>query len=114
MTHPTNPIDSDRHPALTHWAARNRALIAATSDAILVIDSEGRIVDFNRHFPDMWAIPAESLAGCPVIELFDRMKPLVSDAHVLQACIDRASRPTEDGTCDEFELIDGRVIECMF
>jgi PAS domain S-box-containing protein len=114
MTHPTNPIDSDRHPALTHWAARNRALLAATSDAILVIDSEGRIVDFNRHFPDMWAIPAESLAGCPVIELFDRMKPLVSDAHVLQACIDRASRPTEDGTCDELELVDGRVVECMF
>jgi PAS domain S-box-containing protein len=114
MTHPTNPTDHERHPALTHWAARNRAILAATSDAILIIGREGRVADFNRHFPEMWAIPAESLAGCPVAELFDRMKPLVIDAHALQVCFDRATRPTEDGTCDELELADGRIVECMF
>ena len=38
-----------------------RSTLEATADGILVVDSTGKIADFNTHFVEMWDIPAEIL-----------------------------------------------------
>ncbi len=43
---------------LARMTSQLKAALEATGDGILVIDSEGRIVNMNRRFSDMWQIPA--------------------------------------------------------
>ena len=38
-----------------------RSTLEATADGILVVDSTGKIADFNTQFVEMWGIPAEIL-----------------------------------------------------
>ena len=38
-----------------------RATLEATTDGILVVDDNGRIVDYNRRFAELWNIPADVL-----------------------------------------------------
>ncbi|MGZ3438441.1 MAG: sensor histidine kinase [Polyangia bacterium] len=40
-----------------------RATLEATTDGILVTDTDGRIVDFNARFVEMWEIPADIVAA---------------------------------------------------
>jgi PAS domain S-box-containing protein len=40
-----------------------RATLDATTDGILVLDSEGKIVTYNRRFVEMWRIPDEVIAS---------------------------------------------------
>jgi PAS domain S-box-containing protein len=99
---------------LARIVARSRAILESTTDALLVIDGDRRVADFNRHFTEMWGIAPETLESCPLHQLYDRLKPLVTDAHALQECFELASRPTGDGVCHELERVDGRVIEVFY
>ena len=36
-----------------------RATLESTEDGLLVVDSSGKIVQFNQKFIDMWRIPEE-------------------------------------------------------
>lgn len=100
--------------ALAHGAARIRAILASTSDAIVVIDGGKRISEYNRHFLEMWGLSPDQVDSIPVDHLFERLKPTVTDAHALRECFDHAARPGEDGTCHELELVDGRMIEIHY
>jgi PAS domain S-box-containing protein len=43
------------------WLAILRATLDATTDGILVVDEDGKIVFHNRQFVQMWGIPEEIL-----------------------------------------------------
>lgn len=64
-----------RTSELEHTVSLVKATLESTADGILVIDEEGKILDFNRKFSDMWNIPKEILdSGLEqkVIELMSR------------------------------------------
>ncbi|MFA5191707.1 MAG: PAS domain S-box protein [Verrucomicrobiia bacterium] len=48
-----------REQALRHSVSLLRATLESTADGILVVDLQGRIVDFNERFIRMWRIPKE-------------------------------------------------------
>jgi PAS domain S-box-containing protein len=50
-----SPSDSQR------WLAILRAMLEATTDGLLVVDEDGKIVFHNRRFAQMWGIPEEVL-----------------------------------------------------
>ena len=88
-----------------------QATLDATTDAILVVDLEGHITEYNRPYVELWAIPRTVLrAG--------------DDAAVLASVVDRLADPEtfirrvteiyEDPEAishDVFQLVDGRTIE---
>jgi PAS domain-containing protein len=39
------------------------SVLDSTADGILVVDTEGRTVTYNRRFADMWQLPDEILAA---------------------------------------------------
>lgn len=48
--------------ALARTISLHQATLESTADGILVVDENGRIVNYNRKFQQMWRIPQEVLA----------------------------------------------------
>jgi PAS domain S-box-containing protein len=89
-----------------------QATLESTGDAILVVDIEGRVVQFNRRFADTWGIPEE------------RMREL-AERHGMPFDLDRLRHPAafreklarlvqhpRDSSFDVLEFEDGRIFEC--
>jgi diguanylate cyclase (GGDEF)-like protein/PAS domain S-box-containing protein len=88
-----------------------RATFESAADGILVVDLEGRIVDWNQKFVAMWGIPDE------IVRAHD-------DARLLELILGQITHPAqfldklrelevllEDESFDELELLDGRIVE---
>ncbi len=46
---------------LEHTVSLQHATLESTTDGLLVVDTEGRIVSYNRQFAEMWRIPEQVL-----------------------------------------------------
>lgn len=89
-----------------------KATLEATTDGILVLDSEGKIADFNQKLLQIWRIPETLIASGNCREaLRVAMKELVCPRKYLAIVRELQSNP--DGKIyDAIALKDGRVIEC--
>jgi two-component system cell cycle sensor histidine kinase/response regulator CckA len=87
-----------------------RATLEATSDGILVVDGEGRIVLSNRRFSEMWGYSAELMAGGDDLVLRHQAKELVEDPVAFFEPIGRLYETREEHS-DEILLKDGRLFE---
>jgi diguanylate cyclase (GGDEF)-like protein/PAS domain S-box-containing protein len=92
--------------------ALNRATLESTADGILVVDLNGRVVNFNRRFTEIWGLTSERLLSdepnrqkfAPILE------QLVDPAEFLDRL--RAVRADpEEASLDTLRLKDGRLIE---
>ena len=87
------------------------ATLDSTTDGILVVDREGKIVSFNRKFVEMWRIPAS------IITLRDNNRALEFVLDQLKnpegfLIKMRESYSQPDGeSCETVELKDGRTFE---
>ncbi len=81
------------------------------ADGVLVVDSEGKIVRYNRRFLALWNIPAE-FAACVSNE---RLISFVLDRLVDPGTFLRVTRENQEDPCREYfcrlRFKDGRVIE---
>lgn len=61
---PVVQADKDRsvHQEVAHALSLARAALESTTDGLLVVDHEGRIVISNQRFLELWRIPAELAA----------------------------------------------------
>jgi PAS domain S-box-containing protein len=89
-----------------------QATLESTGDAILVVDTKGRSVQFNRRFVEVWGMPPE--VPLPDREegnsAFDLAK--VRDTDTFQNEVRRlAQNPRETSICVT-EFTDGRIFEC--
>jgi two-component system sensor histidine kinase/response regulator len=88
-----------------------KATIDAAADGILVVDADGRIVDFNRRFVDLWGIP-EEVAGRrdDGLALASVLGQLKDPAGFVKKVMTVYARPSTTSH-DVIELKDGRLIE---
>jgi hypothetical protein len=88
-----------------------RATWQATTNAILVTDNDGRLVDFNEKFLVMWDASAELMRGFGLMELRSHVASHMAapDAHCRRVFDIHASR--EAPSFDLLQLRDGRFIE---
>ncbi|HEY1434576.1 MAG TPA: PAS domain-containing protein, partial [Thermoanaerobaculia bacterium] len=87
------------------------ATIDSTADAILVVDTTGRLVHFNRRFVAMWAIPESVVeSGDDAGALASVLAQLADPAAFVQKVMP-GSAPRARASHDLLELKDGRLIE---
>lgn len=88
-----------------------RATLEATADAILVVDRDGRMVDWNQRFVDLWRIPAEVLEARDdpraVAYVLDQLEDPEAFLRRVQALYGAPEREAHD----LLQLKDGRVFE---
>ncbi|MDR3706793.1 MAG: response regulator [Capsulimonadaceae bacterium] len=87
------------------------ATLEATTDAILVVDNAGRLMDFNQNFVTLWGVSPETLEGRDVQAVRSYMLSLVSDPTAYMATMDQLSSNPDTESFDIVSLKDGRTIE---
>ncbi len=95
---------------LTHLSAQLKATLEATGDGLLVIDQQGRYINMNHRFTDMWSLSQDTLdKGKQAIDQWLEYqlseKSPVKDIH---ACL---SGPVSPDSPLTLELKSGQVFE---
>src|SRR5216117_291353 len=92
-----------------------QATLESTADGILVVDLDGNIVTHNRHFEEMWRLPAALIAAnndaAGRRRLIDHVRDQLVNPHLFVDGIqDRYAEPQAD-SFDVLVFKDGRVLE---
>jgi PAS domain S-box-containing protein len=92
-----------------------QATLESTADGILVVDLDGNIVAHNRHFEEMWRLPAALIAANDDAagrrRLIDHVRDqLVNPQLFVDGIQDRYAEPQTD-SFDVLVFKDGRVLE---
>ena len=91
--------------------SRLTATLDSTADGILVVDTEGRISDFNAHFVEIWDLPDDAVTrGDPVVNLEFALDQLTDPEAFRVRFQELESQPDNEGS-DLLEFKDGRVVE---
>jgi PAS domain S-box-containing protein len=102
-----SPFDAE----LERRAAILRATLEATSDGILVVDEDGRILSYNRRFTEMWGIPEGAVLSRDdreaLVFVLDQLK---DPAGFVTRTMELYAEPGRE-SLDLLEFKDGRVFE---
>jgi PAS domain S-box-containing protein len=97
--------------ALVESVSLLRATLDSTADGILVVDGDGKIVDFNERFALMWRIPGDVLASKSDDQALDFVLGQLIDPG---AFISRVRELYQDPGAEGIDVLhfkDGRVFE---
>jgi diguanylate cyclase (GGDEF)-like protein/PAS domain S-box-containing protein len=84
----------------------------ATLDGILVVDTAGHVLSYNRRFLEIWRIPPEVAAKGDDNELLGYAAQLVADwDSFIELVNELYSHPDEVRTSDRVPLKDGRILD---
>jgi PAS domain S-box-containing protein len=88
-----------------------KATLESTKDGLLVVNSSGKIVQFNKKFADMWRIPEQVLAGGSDTEVLTYVKSQLIDPYAFLENVSYLYSKPHETSFDLLEFIDGRFYE---
>jgi PAS domain S-box-containing protein len=96
---------------LEHTVSLQHATLESTTDGLLVVDTEGRIVSYNRQFAEMWHVPEQVLE-----QGYDRAALLfvldqLSDPAQFLAKVQELYAQRDAKSFDVLQFKDGRTFE---
>lgn len=80
-------------------------------EGILVVDSDDRIISFNRRFMELWAIPAELLETKDDTAVLGALLQQVADPDSFSEKVRYLYQHRNETSQEEMLLVDGRVFE---
>ncbi len=88
-----------------------RATLDATTDGILVVDENGKIVNFNRKFTEMWRIPESVIASRDDNQALAWVLDQLKDPERFIKKVKELYAQPESKSYDWLEFKDGRIFE---
>lgn len=85
--------------------------LEATADGILVVDRQGRIVNFNRRFVEMWRIPDAILESRDDSQALTYVLKQLADPQAFETKVHELYSQPEAESFDTFIFQDGRIFE---
>lgn len=107
-----NQLVDERTESLQQSFSLLRATIESSSDGILVVDLQGKIVDYNMQFVKLWDIPESIMKKASESKLMKNMSTqlLNSDQHALH--VKKFSIHSDDSSIQTYYFKNGNVVEC--
>ena len=88
-----------------------RATLDSTADGILVVDTEGRLVDFNQKVVEMWEIPNDIVTSLDAVRLREFVADKLKDPEKFLKKVKEIYSDTEGQSYDWLVFKDGRIFE---
>lgn len=82
-----------------------------TLDAILIVDDEGKILNYNRNFVRLWGIPAELIASRQDDPVLQYVTGQLTDPDAFLSRVRYLYEHKEEKSFEEILIKDGRVLE---
>jgi len=105
ITPPRPDPERERSVSLLH------ATLESTADGLLVVDTEGRIVSFNRRFVEMWRIPESIVASRDDNQALAFVLDQLKDPERFLRKVRELYDHPESQSYDWLEFKDGRIFE---
>jgi len=83
----------------------------ASIDGILVVDSAGKMISFNRRFVEMWGIPDEVIATGSDERALQSVRDKLADPQAFMARVQYLYDHRDETSRDEIPLRDGRTFD---
>jgi PAS domain S-box-containing protein len=83
----------------------------AIPDGILIVDTKGKILSFNKHFIELWKIPGDIIEGKDDTLALEYAKEQLSNPNAFLENLHYSYTDPEKKSPEEFWLKDGRIIE---
>lgn len=96
---------------LTRALSLERATLESTADGILVVDTDGKVADFNGKFAQLWRVPGKLLGTRDDKKLLRFVLPQLKDPKQFLAKVIELYRHPRKDSFDVLEFKDGRVFE---
>jgi PAS domain S-box-containing protein len=96
---------------LEHSVSTLHATLEATADGILVVDRQGKIVNFNRRFTEMWRIPSSIMESQDDSQALAFVLDQVADPAIFLAKVQELYSQPDAESFDTLRFKDGRVFE---
>jgi PAS domain S-box-containing protein len=88
-----------------------RATLESTADGILVVDSHGKIVGFNKRFTQLWHIPETIITSRSIQQVRAFILDQLKDPEGFLAKVNQLYAQPEAESFDTLEFKDGRLFE---
>ncbi len=96
---------------LEHLLSQIGAILESTTDGMLALDQDGRIVRFNQRFVEMWNIPDDIMAFWEHQQVVDYVLQQLRDPGNLVAKLAHLQRHPEAESNDILDCLDGSIFE---
>jgi len=96
---------------IAETASLMQATLESTTDGILVVNNEGKTVNYNQRFATMWEIPEELLLSLDDARMLHHAQSLLTEPLNFMAKVRELYSQPEAFSEDVLELKDGRVFE---
>jgi len=87
------------------------ASVETSIDGILAVDGSGHIILANRHFGELWNIPANILNGSDDAGMMEYVSKQLQDPGEFRRKVKYLYEHTEEKSTDEIEFADGRCFD---
>jgi PAS domain S-box-containing protein len=88
-----------------------KATFESTEDGLLVVDSSGKIVQFNQKFIDMWRIPRELLVPGEDNNALEYVRFQLINPETFLESVEHLYKEPEAISSDLLDFVDGRIFE---
>lgn len=96
---------------LDHYISLLKATFESTEDGLLVVESSGKIVQFNQKFVDMWNIPPELLIAGEDNNALEFVKGQLINPNTFFESVKHLYSDVEATSSDLLDFTDGRIFE---